>query len=267
MGGANLTGVFSDDQTNSAVVEIGWEGERTIAAPGHPLRPTGQRVQTYTLFLLKRKAGIKSDPGTSVSSAHCPNCGAPITSDLSSVCSFCNTVLNDGTRGWVLSEITSTSSQAGQSWLARLRSVDTRISAPGTPNGKIHLSPSGLLAWCVKVTAADGEVDPNERELLLSLAAKTGVEPDRVNQMIEMALGGRLEVPDPPDKLTAHLWLTAMAAAAMADGQVRPPEGQLLNAAAQRFGFSPEDVAILLRQQYAQHFTQAKEELRNARQR
>jgi uncharacterized tellurite resistance protein B-like protein len=265
VGGANLSGVLSDNQNDSAIVEMGWEGERTVAAPGQPPRPTGQRVQTHTLYLLKRKAGIKSDPGKSVSSAHCPNCGAPITSDLSSACSFCNTVLNDGAHGWVLSDIVSTSSQAGQSWMMRLRSVDSQIPAPGAPNGKISLSPSGLLAWCVKVAAADGEVDANERQLLLSLADKTGVDPQRVDQMIEMALGGRLEVPDPPDKLTAHLWLTAMAAAAMADGQIRPPEAQLLNTAAQRFGFGQEDVAMLLRQQYVQHLAKAREELRAAR--
>jgi predicted nucleic acid-binding Zn ribbon protein len=265
VGGANLAGVFSDDQTQSAIVEVGWEGERSIAMPGHPIKPTGQRVQTHTLYLLKRKAGIQSDPGTSVSSAHCPNCGAPITSDISSACSFCNTVLNDGTRGWVLSEIASASSSDGQTWIMRLRSIDTQVRAPGRPNGRINISPSGLLAWSVKVAAADGEVDPAERKLLLSLADKCGVEPMRVDQMIEMALGGRLEVPDPPDKLTAHLWLTAMAAAAMADGRLRPPEAQLLNTAAQRFGFGRQDVALLLRQQYAQRLAQARTELRTAR--
>ncbi len=265
VGGANLAGVFSDDQTQSAIVEVGWEGERTIAMPGHPIKPTGQRVQTHTLYLLKRKAGIQSDPGTSVSSAHCPNCGAPITSDVSSACSFCNTVLNDGTRGWVLSEIASASSGDGQSWIMRLRSIDTQIRAPGAPNGRINISPSGLLAWSVKVAAADGEVDPAERQLLLSLADKCGVEPQRVEQMIEMALGGRLEVPDPPDKLTAHLWLTAMAAAALADGRLRPREAQLLNTAAQRFGFGRQDVAMLLRQQYANRLAQARQECCAAR--
>jgi predicted lipid-binding transport protein (Tim44 family)/predicted nucleic acid-binding Zn ribbon protein/uncharacterized tellurite resistance protein B-like protein len=266
LGGANLAGVFTDNQTNFAVVEIGWEGEMTLAPPGRPLHPTGQRMQTHSLYLLKRKDGIKTDPGTSVSSAHCPNCGAPILSDdLSSTCSFCNTILNDGTRSWVLSEITSASSSDGQNWLMRLRVSSPQIFAPGTPNGRLNVSPSGLLAWCVKITAADGNVDPAERQLLLSLANKCNVDPARVEQMIEMALAGRLDVPDPPDKLTAHLWLTAMAAAAMADGQVRPPEGQLLNLAAKRFGFCPEDVAILLRQQYAQHYAQAKDELRTAR--
>ncbi len=136
VGGTNLAGVFSDAQDNFAVVEVGWEGERTIAAPNQPLRPTGQRVQTHTLYLLKRKLGITSDPGHSVSSAHCPSCGAPITSDVSSACSFCGAVLNDGTRGWVLSEITSASSTDGQKWIARLRPSPDQPAAVSTVNAE-----------------------------------------------------------------------------------------------------------------------------------
>ena len=71
------------------------------------------------------------------------------------------------------------------------------------------------------MVAADGTVDVKERELLKSLAAKCQVEQIRVDQMIEMALAGRLGVPDPPDKETALVWLTTMAATAMAEGRLR----------------------------------------------
>ncbi len=123
------------------------------------------------------------------------------------------------------------------------------------------------MAWSVKTAAADGEIDPNERQLLLSLADKCGVEQSRVEQMMEMAIDQRLDVPDPPDRRTAHIWLSAMAAAAMADGSVKPQEAQLLSTAAQRFGFSSEDVNLVLRQQYGQRLSQARDELRTARSR
>jgi DnaJ-domain-containing protein 1 len=265
VGGTNLAGVFLDAEQHSAVVEVAWEGERTIAAPNHPLRPTGQRVQVHTLYLLTRKSGVTSDPGDSVSSAHCPKCGAPITSDISSACSYCGAVLNDGTHGWVLTEIASASSSDGQRWISRFHA-----SSPVDPVAQaipLTISPLGLLAWCVKITAADGQVDPDERQLLTSLADKCNIDRSRVDQMIEMALSNRLDIPDPPDHRTAHIWLSAMAAAAMADGAVNPPEAQLLGAAAKRFGFCDEDVNVMLRQQYAQRFAAAKSELRFARQR
>ena len=149
----------------------------------HGIQKTGQRVQTHSLYILTRKAGLKSDPGKGVSSAHCPNCGAPITSDTSSGCSFCGAVLNDGTRGWVLSTITSAASDVGRQWTARISaSTDTRSSA--------NISRVGVLAWTVNLVAADGTVDVNERELLKSLAAKCHVDQIRVDQMIEMALAG-----------------------------------------------------------------------------
>jgi uncharacterized tellurite resistance protein B-like protein len=209
---------------------------------------------------LKRKAGLKTDPGQGVSSAHCPNCGAPITSDLSSGCSFCGTVLNDGTRGWVLATITSAASDLGRQWT-------TRISASTVARSSANISRVGVLAWTVKMVAADGTVDVQERELLRSLAAKCHVEQIRLDQMIEMALAGQLGVPDPPDKATALVWLTTMAATAMAQGRLRPQEAKILSRAAQRFGFSETDVNLLLRQQYAVRLATAKSELRTAHER
>jgi uncharacterized tellurite resistance protein B-like protein/predicted nucleic acid-binding Zn ribbon protein len=260
VGGAHLLGVVPGETEDSAVLELAWEGERMIAGNGPVIQKTGQRIQTHSLYILKRKAGLKSDPGKGVSSAHCPNCGAPITSDTSSGCAFCGTVLNDGTRGWVLTAITSAASDLGRQWTARLSSATSAANVAS-------VSRVGVLAWTVNMVAADGTVDVNERELLRSLAAKCHVEQIRLDHMIEMALAGQLLVPDPPDKATALVWLTTMAATAMAEGRLRPQEAKILSRAAQRFGFSDADVNSLLRQQYAVRVATAKSELRTARQR
>ncbi|MGA2441090.1 MAG: TIM44-like domain-containing protein [Tepidisphaeraceae bacterium] len=262
VGGAHLLGVVPGAAQDSAVVEIAWEGERMIAHAGQTPQKTGQRIQTHSLYILTRKAGLTSDPGYSISSAHCPNCGAAITSDTSPGCSFCGTVLNDGTRGWVLSTITSAASDLGRQWTAGIATA-----AEGTVAHQKTISRVGVLAWTVKMVAADGTVDASEREILRSLAAKCHVEPIRLDQMIEMALAGRLGIPDPPDKETALVWLTTMAATAMAEGRLRPQEAKILSRAAQRFGFTNSDVNRLLRQQYAVRLGRARAELRVARQR
>jgi uncharacterized tellurite resistance protein B-like protein/predicted nucleic acid-binding Zn ribbon protein len=262
VGGAHLLGVVPGQAEDSAIVEVAWEGERMIAANGPSTQKTGQRTQAHSLYILNRKAGLTSDPGKGVSSAHCPNCGAPITSDTSSGCSFCGAVLNDGSLGWVLSTITSASSDLGRQWTARIVSP-----AEATVGQLQNISRKGVLAWTVKMVAADGTVDVQERELLRSLAAKCHVEQIRLDQMIEMALAGQLGVPDPPDKATALVWLTTMAATAMAQGRLRPQEAKILSRAAQRFGFSETDVNLLLRQQYAVRLATAKSELRTAHER
>ena len=128
MEAANLLGVILGEAEDTAIVDMAWEGERMVAPPGYPhcgkpLHRTGQRLQYHDLYLLKRKAGVNSDPGRGVTSAHCPKCGAPMTSDNSSACGYCNAMLNDGSWGWVLSEITSASSEDGQYWIRKLHGV------------------------------------------------------------------------------------------------------------------------------------------------
>jgi tellurite resistance protein len=237
-----------------------------IASPRNPLAATGQRGQVHTLYRLVRKAGVSSDPGASVSSAHCPNCGAPITSDLSSACAFCHVVLNDGTRGWILREITPASSDAGRQLIAQIQAQIPQAAADQSATvGHGSLTPSGLLAWAVKIIAADGNIDPPERQWLESLAEQSGVAPGRLQEIITMALADRLDVPDPPDRAAARVWLGAMASAALADGILEPREIALLNAAAQRFGFSPADVSLLIRQQQNERLAAARDGLRAGR--
>jgi hypothetical protein len=82
-----------------------------------------------------------------------------------------------------------------------------------------------------------------------------------------MAQAGTLQVPDPPDRVTAHLWLSTIANAALVDGTLQPQEANLLMATARRFGFSDADVGLLLRQAKTQRYASARQELRTARQR
>jgi uncharacterized tellurite resistance protein B-like protein len=265
IGGAHLVGVEPGSVDDIAVLEIAWEGERMLIPPGAPAHPTGDRIHTHTIYLLKRKVGVLTDPGKGVSSAHCPKCGAPIISDTSPGCTYCGAVLNDGSNGWVLTGILSAASDEGRQWVARLSSptVATGAAAQNLNNP----SNRGVLAWTVKMVAADGAVDAGEREILRSLAARLGLEQIRVDHMIDVALAGNLDVPDPPDPATAKSWLTTMATAAMAQGRLRPQEAKILSRAAQRFGYSDEDVNLLLRQQYNAQFTRAKAELQQQRQR
>ena len=147
----------------------------------------------------------------------------------------------------------------------RIQTENARPDAPAMPVGFAHATPAGLLAWVVKVAAADGRVDPREREMLQSIASKSGVDVQAVDRLIDMALHGRLNVPDPPDHATAYIWLATMAATALADGSPQPKEVDLLHTAAGRFGYTSEDVDLLLKRQYGLRLAAAREELRVAR--
>ncbi|MDP9173804.1 MAG: TIM44-like domain-containing protein [Planctomycetota bacterium] len=274
VGSVNLLGILPGKDVDSAIVQVSWEGERMQSHAGGAPITTGQRAQVHNLYILCRKSGVTSDPGKSVSSAHCPSCGAPISSDITSTCQFCGNVMNDRATGWVLNAIRSAASDAGRSLILRLQD---KISQPAPVNGKaaiaiaampvayaLNVAPSGLISWVVKTAAADGTIEIAEREYLEALAARNGVPPARLHRMIDMALAGALDVPDPPDQPTARAWLSAICEAAVADGTLQTQEVDLITQTARRFGFTTADLTLMLRQAKAQRFAAARDHLRAA---
>jgi hypothetical protein len=92
--------------TDYALVEICWSGiVYTFLPDGTPHR-TAKDDLYYSWYVLERNGNSLTDPATTISSAHCPNCGAPISNDASNACNYCNTPLTDGSHGWLLSQIT-----------------------------------------------------------------------------------------------------------------------------------------------------------------
>ncbi len=89
----------SDSPFERVLVEIRWSGQGTRGA-----------VIGRSLFVLGRSPGSQTDSGKSISSAHCPNCGAPDAGGTSNACEYCNTTLNDGKHGWILLELAAMSS-------------------------------------------------------------------------------------------------------------------------------------------------------------
>ncbi|MDB5172915.1 MAG: hypothetical protein JWO87_551 [Phycisphaerales bacterium] len=120
VGSVSLLGVLSDDQGDRAVAEVRWTGTLMAAVPGQPPRPSAGEQTIFSLFVLWRQPGSKTDAGKGISSAHCPSCGAPASGGASSACDFCGCVLNDGAHGWVLADVTYRSDAAGQQLLAAL---------------------------------------------------------------------------------------------------------------------------------------------------
>jgi hypothetical protein len=88
----------------------------SVSASGAPHR-TSEDDLIHSWYLLKRSAAALTDPNAAISSAHCPNCGAPLSNDASDACEFCNTPLTDGTHGWLLSHVTARNDPAIRSWL------------------------------------------------------------------------------------------------------------------------------------------------------
>ena len=263
VGSVQLLGVSGDDSIERALVEIRWSAHRYVASPGSPPQPTPEEALFHTLFVLARKAGVKTEAGKGISSAHCPNCGAPEPGGTSNACDYCGTVLNDGAHGWVLDDITARNEPRGMELMGSLGRA--QMAPAGPTNGQPPLMPDkfGVLAWSVQVAAADGNVDQQERQLLLVLAARQNVAPPQLDRMIEAASRGALQAPSPANADEARAWLSSMAQTALADGKLAPQEFQVLCAVGQNVGLSQMDVKLLINQAKSERYTAAVDALRN----
>jgi uncharacterized tellurite resistance protein B-like protein len=263
VGSVQLLGAGGDNAVERALVEIRWSAHRYIADAGGPPRATSEEALFHTLFVLTRKAGAKTEAGKGISSAHCPNCGAPEPGGASNSCDYCGTVLNDGAHGWVLDDITARAEPRGQELMRQLGRSSASPSAPATGPATVIPDKFGVLAWTVQVAVADGNVDQEERKMLLALAARQNIAPPQVDRMIEAAARGALQAPSPANLDEARLWLSSMVETALADGKLQPQEFQVLCSVGQQVGLTAMDVKLLVNQVKTDRYAAATGALRN----
>jgi tellurite resistance protein len=215
--------------------------------------PGGDLLQT-TLLVLGRQPGLRTDADKSISSAHCPNCGAPESQSTENACSACGKVLNDGSRNWVLLQWLGLADPAAQALLAGQRTGQIAARAPS------HMT--GLLAWCVKMSIADGRLDPKERALLEQFAAHDSISPDELNRLISAGMRGDLQIPEPASPAEAREWLTAITRIALSDGTLDRREVQLLKLLGSKANLGEYDVGLLVKRVQAEQYAAARSNVR-----
>jgi uncharacterized tellurite resistance protein B-like protein len=217
-----------------------------------------------SLYELGRRAGVKTNADLSVSSAHCPGCGAPESDAAAHACEFCGAVLNDGSHDWVLLRTLNHWDAEAQELLRRVRAGAAASEADDGPLSAAA-GDTAVLAWLVKVALADAEVDEKEQRLLSQLAGKSGVSEDRLQALIHAARRGELDAPRPRDDDETRRWLTAMADLSMADGRIHRDELRVLSHVGQHCGLSAYDVKLLVRRRHGQLYQAAKQAIRQDR--
>jgi len=226
----------------------------------------------HSLLVLARRAGARTDVGKSVSSAHCPTCGAPESNGASGTCDFCGATLNDASKSWALAEAIASNSPRADELRALIRDTGTPAEEPArglaasAAGGNGAPAPLMTLSWMVKMSMADGHVDHLERALLEKYAARYGISAERLDGLLIAAQNDTLDIEVPADRNQASATLAALARVALADGKIEASEAEMLRAAGQNLGLSEHDVGQLLKRTRAQMYAEAKEELRLARQ-
>ncbi|PQO26207.1 hypothetical protein C5Y96_22470 [Blastopirellula marina] len=112
---ADVSGVIAEEPFDRALMYIRWTARRGTIDRHGELELERDPVQVSTMMVLVRQHGAKTRIERTITSSHCPKCGAPESNNASHACEFCHTVLNDGALEWTLADVlpfTSTAAMA-----------------------------------------------------------------------------------------------------------------------------------------------------------
>jgi hypothetical protein len=220
-------GVILGETEHRALVEVCWMGRPFEITPTDELRDLhGEMAVRRSLFVLGRNAGVRSTPGDSISSAHCPNCGGAVMADTSNACEFCHTVLNDGTRRWVLRDILVSGTSDARALRAQAIVDSPREMAEfRTVGSPTAAGPTGALAWMISSVVSDGKLsDDTVLDMLRAAGKKNGLGAGKVDALIRSATAGQMEIPHPANATQARAWLLEIAIAAHLTGGLSKQE-------------------------------------------
>ncbi len=232
---------------------VKWSGINARRNENSKVRVTGRKIIRPQIYTLVRKHGIRTALDQSFRSSHCPGCGAPYAGGSTGECEYCGRPLNDGSQDWVLESVNRFSASR-----ITAKAIDSIERAALIP-------PELLLAAMVKAMYVDGEVDDKEMKTLSSFAKSRNIADEHLTEIINTVKSGQDTLPAPGSQAEAREILAAMSRMVLADGRLTGSEKNLLQTFGESQGLVWADVKLIIAQQKAKLYTEAKRVIKETR--
>jgi hypothetical protein len=238
VGSVETIGIDINDDYDRALVLVRWSSKRARLYSDGRKEVVGGSSLTSSYFILIREHGVTEDD-TGFSSSHCPGCGAPVSDEAANGCEYCGTVLNDPSADWVVDVVNSRYNEEVD---VIFRSIADQENIVNASNPR----PLEMAAWMIFVMLSDFVIDDGEMKLLKNFAAQRNIPESRLNELIESAKNGTLEIPVPQGPKEARDWLSAAVKMAFSDGVLSSEEIRLLFAMGEKNGFTKMEVKQII---------------------
>lgn len=278
VGSVDLLGIEIGESEDQLFVDVIWSGYATTVTADKKHEMAKKPTNIKCVFALSRKHGSKTSLENSLSSSHCPSCGAPEQTGVENECAYCGAVMNDGSKEWVLSGIMAKSDAKLRQIMVDMNSLISEEAplrkAPGGtdisrgPIEEFSVSGMELVKWTVAMMLADGEIDQKEMDLVTELAERKSISKDKLNKVISELKGSgdpvAAMIGSGPFDNGAEIF-RQLARVALADGKLAKEEVAMLKTVGGKIGYVEADIDMLLKKERANLYREAKEALKNAR--
>ena len=251
-----ITNATENDGMDQVRLKIKWAAHLIKANIPSFMPPRYDSNSIYTTeFILSRLTSVTSSVKNILTSAHCPSCGAPESRNTNGACEYCQTPLNDGSSGWVLSSIGRFTGYPTDQTV--YHSFET------TPERQVSGNLStfdreSIISCAIGVMLADGKIDEKEQQILIKMGEENGIDNSRLNMLINTVQTEGLEIPVPKDPAESREFLRSMVAMCVADGHVSSSERQLIKQLVAKMNYSDMDINLMIKQEMARLHQQVK---------
>ncbi len=238
-------------------------GEESVV-PGF-LPPAPSRSKPFVQeYILERNVDVQTSGKNSLTSAHCPGCGAPETLSSGGECEYCGLPQNDGASGWVLTRVRPFSGaplEVGAVYASRIaRELGISSDVPRANLPQLSDRENEALIICaIEVMRADGEVDDREMAQLKKMSEKRKITDERLQELLRLPVqGGEVCLPKGVDHRRNREFLRSMVLMCLSDGNVSRAEQGLIKGLGAKLGYSRSDIDQMIKQERASLYRESR---------
>ena len=237
---ASMKGVSLGNDLDFCYVLTIWSAifaNKKSTAASRPLRD---------VLVLSRPHNALTRINNNLSSVHCANCGGPLASSFESTCSFCGSLVNDGSE-WLLCRIIKEKepeySDLVTKAIARAsEKITGKDSGYAQPSAEVS-SANDVITTAAQILMADGKIDSKEMAMLNTIAARYAMSEESLQSILNAVRNGQVFVPVPEAQSPAAKKLISEAAKmALADEELSCDEKDAIMNLGMQLGYSKLDV-------------------------
>ncbi len=244
------------DSMDTVRVRVKWTGHKKVAKVPSFIPPDFAASHIFTQeYILNRKSSVLTSTRNTLTSLHCPGCGAPESFDNSGNCSYCGIPLNDGSVDWVLSKIQVFSGYPAISHYEAFQR--TPVQTEGVPVLS-QFDNESIISCAAAIMLSDGEIDEREQTLLEQMAYSKGVSQQKLAMIVKTVQERGLDIPCPQSTEAAKEFLRCMVRMCLADGKISSSEQVMLKNLVSKMGYTDIDVNMMINKERSKLYSHAR---------
>lgn len=217
--------IYSDSSKLYAAVKLKYTQQRVSINNGKLNIIHQSPFSTNEYLILSRNKNYSSNKYSAM--AHnCSGCGAPVEDSLQLTCKYCASALNDNTKDWIVESLL-TKGQYSSFKDGFNNNVSSQKQEQKLEDDLMDVR-DYVLNNMMLVAMSDGELQDEERELMINISKKLGYNTKKITELFNEIKANQLALKMPDDAKKREKVIKQMRKMAEANGIINETEKQII---------------------------------------